>query len=59
MKPRRRFFFLTMAAGMLAVLSTQLGWAQDASHTRIVRLSFAEGDVTVRGLTCTCGLRPQ
>ncbi|MBZ5670693.1 MAG: FecR domain-containing protein [Acidobacteriia bacterium] len=47
MKPRRCFVLLALAAGIFSVLTASLAWAQGYSHARIVRLSFAEGDVTV------------
>jgi len=40
-------FLLTIAAGMLALLSTSWVWAQSSSQARIVRLSFVEGNVTI------------
>jgi hypothetical protein len=48
MKPRASFLLLTTGTGLLTFLTAGLIWAQSYSHARIVRLSFAEGTVTVQ-----------
>lgn len=48
MKRRKQFFLMTLAAGTIALVSANLIWAQSASHARIVRLSFVEGNVTLQ-----------
>jgi hypothetical protein len=48
MKPHIRFSLGILAAGFIALLSGTPAWSQSYSHARVVRLSFVEGDVTVR-----------
>src|SRR5208283_4764470 len=48
MKPRIRFSLGILTAGFIALLSGTPVWSQSYSHARVVRLSFVEGDVTVR-----------
>jgi len=48
MKPRNRFLFGISTTGFCALLAVMAVWGQSYSHTRAVRLSFVEGDVTVQ-----------
>lgn len=48
MKSRKSFIRLALGGGLLTLLGAGALWAQDDSHARIVRLSFAEGTVTVQ-----------
>ncbi len=47
MKIRSRLILGFLGAGFLAVLAGSQVWAQVVSHARVVRLSFAEGTVSV------------